>query len=353
MTISGNTRDDVLIVPKASSYKRPERPDKRRNTNRGEAPAKVCVCQVSSEACKYTNQDGTCLFPNIDTVGNNVYLVALTHDKAFPAMDFKLTEYWDKMLREDEAADKHAPRSWAQLAECLHVIEVNTGTYVPYFLPYKQWQRAYYVAGSIQSCKNFLMALDTCITHRCLHQTNPKFGSFPLDVEIAKDLSLDLDVKEFDYQFTTIKTGVDVAQMTLTPLHVYPPDGVRPLICNLELVDDSGIAMTFFGDTYRHRGTFSDEGLEMEREASSYKEIEEGNSPSKANKRLETFHIMGTRDISDEEQAESVRKLLTTGIAHAIVDMRVIEQGTDADDSKAMMFLEQLKKYPNLIFREG
>jgi len=134
-------------------------------------------------------------------------------------------------------------------------------------------------------------------------------------------------------------------------LHVYPPEGVRPLICNLEIVDDSGIAMTFFGDTYRHRITFSDEGLEMEKEQSNNKEIEAGGSPSKAMKRLETFHIMGTRDISQDEQAESVTHLLTTGIAHAIVDMRVVTQPQAADNSASMTFLEKLKKFPNLIFR--
>ena len=91
--------------------------------------------------------------------------------------------------------------------------------------------------------------------------------------------------------------------------------------------------------------------MEMLKEESPSEKIEEAASPSRSKQRLETFHIMTTRDISEDENATSVTNLLTTGIGHAIVDVRVVAQPTDEDNGAGMKFLERLKRLANLMFR--
>ena len=89
----------------------------------------------------------------------------------------------------------------------------------------------------------------------------------------------------------------------------------------------------------------------MEREEDQRAEVEQGLSPSKTPKRLETFYIMGPRSLSLDPEAASVINLLTTSISHAIVDVRVVAQPPDADENVAMTFLRKLMALPNLIFR--
>ena len=94
----------------------------------------------------------------------------------------------------------------------LHIVTVNTGTFAPYKVQYQNWQRAFRVAGGAEACQNFIMELDNCIAY------------------IVK--------------------------------HVH-----------CEVVNANEIAMTFFGDAYRHRHALDPAGLERIR-----KEPESNNS---------------------------------------------------------------------------
>ena len=87
------------------------------------------------------------LFPGINTVNMNVFLVTLSHPDAYPQIDFKVTDKLDAMLKAKFEADNSRPRDWNDLMQKLHIVTVMTGTWAPYNVPYKNWQRAFYVAG--------------------------------------------------------------------------------------------------------------------------------------------------------------------------------------------------------------
>ena len=340
--------EETLTVPKASSYAAPTNggsPPKKlkvaqKNPN---APAYLCVSKVSSEALYFTDDSELPIFPGDFAAGRPVYLVTLSHPGAFPSCAYKLTDSIDTMLQQEDAEEApDRPKNWGQLAERLHFIEITTGTYAPYNLPYQNWQRAYYGLDA----KNFCMEIDSMIVYLKQNRTAlPKFGDFPLKVQIARGVDFTLSKKDFDYPFTNVHVGVET--LAITPLNVYPPVGVRPLVAHVELVGESGIAMTFYGDTYRHRKAFRDNGLEMERESMS----EDGNDSNmnSPKKRQECFHIMTTKDITNAEDAETVKNLVTEAIAHVIVDFRVL--ASPVPDCAGAKFLQSLQEHPNLMVR--
>ena len=200
--------------------------------------------------------------------------------------------------------------------------------------------RAYYGLDA----KNLCMEIDNMIVYLKNNRTVlPKLGDFPLEVQIARGVDFTLSKNDFDYPFTNVHLGVET--LAITPLNVYPPVGVRPLVVHVEFVGDSGIAMTFCGDTYRHRKAFRDNGLEMDREPAS----EEVNATGSPKKRQEVFHIMTTKDVTNEGDVETVKDFLIEAIAHVIVDFRVVS--APVPDSAASTFLQFLQTLPNLMVR--
>ena len=99
--------------------------------------------------------------------------------------------------------------------------------------------------------------------------------------------------------------------------------------------------MTIFGDTYRHRRALDTAQLEMT------KEEPDPNGQQVNGRRLETFYLMATKDVSLETEAAFVKRLLTDDIENAIVDLRLISK--PAQDSAAYKFIEDLKASPNLF----
>ena len=214
----------------------------------------------------YKNDNGVGLFPGIDTVNQSVFLVTLSHPEAYPQMDFKLVDKIDAMLRGKFVESSMRPRDWEDLVNKLHIVHVNTGTFAPYCLPYKNWQRAFYVAGEPAGCQNFVMELDNCIVYTVEHNEKPKYGQFPLKVQMGKNVGFEFVTEDFDYPFVEVTGGLSAAEMAVTPLQVYPPHGVRPLMVHFEVVNPTEVAITFFGDTYRHRQALSSAGLEMSKD---------------------------------------------------------------------------------------
>ena len=134
----------------------------------------------------------------------------------------------------------------------------------------------------------------------------------------------------------------------MTPFEVYPPQGVRPLMVHFEVVDELHIAMTFFGDTYRHRLALDSAGLERAKEEPAANIAE---SPSKSGqsdrpKRLETFYLMPSTDVSLASEAVVVTNLLTVAVDNVPVDVRLISVGQTA--GAAFDFVQSLKKLPTL-----
>ena len=86
-------------------------PLKKHNTKSPDAPVYLCVFRVSSEAMIYENDDGSCLFPNINEFGIEVYMISVSHVNAYPAIDFKLSERFDDFLRVKNADDLNLPQS--------------------------------------------------------------------------------------------------------------------------------------------------------------------------------------------------------------------------------------------------
>ena len=57
-----------------------------------------------------------------------------------------------------------------------------------------------------------------------------------------------------------------MSELTVTPLQVYPPQGVRPLMVQFQVVTAKDVAMTVYGDTYRHRHVLASAGLQISKE---------------------------------------------------------------------------------------
>ena len=115
--------------------------------------------------------------------------------------------------------------------------------------------------------------------------------TFPLKVQMGKNVGFDVRKGDFDYPHVEVTYGLLAAEMAVTPLNVYPPRGVRPLVAHFEGVNANEVAMTFFGDTLRHRDAFIAAGLIMsteEQEDSSTGETIETEQCADA-KHLETF----------------------------------------------------------------
>ena len=134
------------------------------------------------------------------------------------------------MLKDNKIEGSERPRTWADLIQKQHIVTVNTGTFVPYNLPYQNWQRAFYVAGEAAVCRNFVMELDNCIVYTVEHNDKPKYAKFPLKVEIGVNVDFVIGKDDFDYPFVEITRGLFAGEMAVTPLNVYPPQGVRPLV---------------------------------------------------------------------------------------------------------------------------
>ena len=233
-----------------------------------------------------------------------------------------------------------------------HIVAINTGTFAPYKLSYKNWQRAFYVAGDAAGCQTFVMELDNCIVHTVEHTDKPKYGQFPLKIQLGKNVGFEVAKDDFDYPLVEVTPGLCAAEMAVTPLQVYPPQGVRPLIVHFEVVSAVEVAMTLFGDTYRHRSALSNAGLEMSKEEPATDSGQQpGNSPQGGRpKRLETFYLMGSKDVSVESEATFDTNVLTDDVENAIIDLRLIS--TAENETATYTFVEALKKIPNLMVHE-
>ena len=73
----------------------------------------------------------------------------------------------------------------------------------------------------------------------------------------------------------------------------------------------------------------------------------EADETGERSKRLETFFLMASKDISDPSIATEIIELLTTQIDHAIVDFRIISS-PDTDTSSAA-FVQSLHECHNLL----
>ena len=100
--------------------------------------------------------------------------------------------------------------------------------------------------------------------------------------------------------------------------------------------------MTFFGDTFRHREALDNAGLERVREEPAG---DDGHADRP--KRLETFYLMSSRDVSEAPEAAFVKNLLTAEVDDVIVDLRLVS--TPDKDTAAYTFVESLKQIPNLL----
>ena len=155
----------------------------------------------------FRDDEGVGLFPGITTVDQNVFLVTLSHPEAYPQIDFKIVEKIDAMLKGTFVEGSLRPRHWEDLVEMLHIVPINTGTFVPYNLAYKNWQRAFYVAGGAAGCQTFIMDLDNCIVYTVEHNNKPKYGQFPLKVQLGKDVGFEVAKEDFDYPLVEVTHG--------------------------------------------------------------------------------------------------------------------------------------------------
>ena len=57
----------------------------------------------------YMDDKGVCLFPNINTINQSVFLVTLSHPDAYPQIDFKFIEKMDAMLKAKADDDEERP----------------------------------------------------------------------------------------------------------------------------------------------------------------------------------------------------------------------------------------------------
>ena len=334
-------------VPKASTHVAGS-PLKKANTKSADAPAYICISRVASEALLYENDEGGCLFPGINTYGSSVYMVAVSHSGAYPSVDFKMTERFDAFLQVQHAEVEGSPKSWEEMAKVLHAVPVVTGAFVPYNLPYMTWQRVVYIGGAIANVRNFVLELDNLIVHLTEQPTKPKFGNFPLKIQIGMGVELELKKEDFDYKLVEIE--VQVENLCVSPLNVYPPQGVRHLIVHVEIVGTTQLAMTFFGDTYRHRVAFRENGLDMSKEEPTDVDGMESSNPYFNRKRLETFYIMKTTDITDPTNADYVKALLSDLIHNVVVDVRLVSK--PEPETEVSVFLQSLKTLHNLFFRD-
>ena len=338
-------------VPKASTFA--SSPKKKANQRTSDAAAYLCVAKVCSDATLYKDDMGICLFPGITSVNQNVFLVTLSHPNAYPQMDFKIAEKIDAMLKANNAGSSSMPCNWIELMEKLHIVAVNTGTFVPYNLPYKNWQRAFYVAGDATVCQNFVMEIDNCIVYTVEHHDKPKFGAFPLKVQMGVNVGFQVAKEDFDYPLVEVTHDMSPWDMAVTPLQVYPPSGVRPLVLHFEVVNANEVAMTFFGDTYRHRSALDYAGLEKSREeppAASEDQTDNGSQFGRA-KKLETFYMMASKDVSVATEAAFVKNLLTVAVENVVIDFRLTSTADEGTASCA--FIESLKTIPSLLVHEA
>ena len=332
-------------VPKASGFL--GSPSKRANQRSPDAAAYLCVSQVCSDAMVYKDDKGDCVFPGITSVNQTVFSVTLSHPQAYPQIDFKIVEKFDEMLKSQVSEGSQQPRNWDDLVQKLHIVAITTGTFSPYNLPYKNWQRAFYVAGDAAVCKNFVMELDNCIVYTVDHNDKPKYGQFPLKVQLAANAGFDVAKEDFDYPHVEVIQNVNVWEMAVTPLHVYPPQGVRPLVVHFEAVDADHVAMTFFGDTWRHRHALDSAGLERSKEIAADNSDGKEISQVERAKRLETFYIMTSKTITEVAEAAFVTNLLTVAVENVVIDLRLIT--TPDADSATEAFVESLKQIPSLF----
>ena len=112
---------------------------------------------------------------------------------------------------------------------------------------------------------------------------------------------------------------------------------------HFEVVNATEVAMTMFGDTYRHRDALGRAGLEMVKEEPAGDSSQQG----PYTKRLETFYLMASKDVSVSAEATFVTKLLTDDVENVIVDLRLIS--TAVEDTATYIFVEALKQIPNLM----
>ena len=326
-------------VPKASAWA--SSPKEKADQRSSDAPAYISVSKICSDAMIYKNDEGTCLFPGLVAVNQPVFLVTLVHPKAYPQIDFKVIDKLDETLQSLAAQGRPGPSNFDDLAQRLHIVTVKTGTFTPYGLPYHNWQQAFYVAGGASACETFLMELDNCIVYTVGHHDKPKYGQFPVHVQMSVNVDLELTKESFDYPLVEIARNVLPKDMAITPLNVYPPQGVRPLMVHFEVVNANEVALTMFGDTYRHRHALDSAGLERSKEDPTDGEPQQ--------KRLETFYLMTSKDVSVEANAAFVTNLLTGTVENVIIDFNLIsapEEGTPTHT-----FVEGLKKIPTLLMR--
>ena len=109
-------------------------PRKKSKQRSPDAPAYLCVYKVCSDATMFKDEQGAVLFPGINSVNQSVVLVTLSHPEAYPQIDVKIEQQFDAMLKAKFVEDSTRPRDWEDLVKQLHIVPINTGTFVPYNL---------------------------------------------------------------------------------------------------------------------------------------------------------------------------------------------------------------------------
>ena len=116
-------------VPKASALL--GSPRKKVNTRKPDADVHLCVYKVGSDAMIYKDDQGVCLFAGIDSINQSVFLVTLSHVQAYLQIDYKFVDKMDAMLADKWLEDNLRKLNWGSLMQRLHIVNVNTGTFVP------------------------------------------------------------------------------------------------------------------------------------------------------------------------------------------------------------------------------
>ena len=115
-------------------------------------------------------------------------------------------------------ADIHDNEDWAWQSpqKCL------SAGFVLRNFPNQNLQRAFYVAGGAAVDHNSLLELDNCIVYTVEHHDKPKYGQFPLQVEVSVNVDFEFTKENFDYPLVEITRDVFPKDMAITPSNVDP-----------------------------------------------------------------------------------------------------------------------------------
>ena len=294
------------------------------------APIVVAVWKYSDEA-----NDLMASFP----AGERCYKISIEHE-AWPDVTSRFIQSFGDFLLSEHERDADVPANLGELRREEDVIVNLTDTREPNpeNAPLKNFGLCLYIAGDEAHMCDILDLVHKYVIYRSTHPI-PGTDRIPwppvnaLRMEVHPHIGINVEATVSNFQRIQKQCLPSARELPINPFSTKMPTGNNFMVATVEVIDKNNAIVAWDGRTYPYRERF---------------DVSEISRQENTNLRIlnET-----QRDLRDEENyARVVQAFGDTVLRNVFINLRVIGENADDEDSPCFKLLAELKEMPSVFW---